>query len=468
MNSSFLSEKLINNKKIVFEKIKEILGERFSTSKPVREIHGKDESYHEGFKPDAVAFVNSTDEVSKILKLCHENSIPVIPFGAGTSLEGHIAAIKGGISIDISNLSEIIQVNAEDLDCRVMAGVTRNQLNTFLRDKGLFFPIDPGANATLGGMVATRASGTTAVKYGTMKDNVLSLKVVLADGRIIETSKRARKSSAGYDLTRLFIGSEGTLGIITEITVKLFGIPETKSVASCVFPNIKKAVDSVIEVIQSGVPVARIEFADEIQIDAINKFEGSSYDVLPTLWMEFHGSENSVKEQSELVQNIIQEYEGSSFKWTSKLEDYNKLWKARHNAAYAAAALRPGCGIWATDVCVPISKLSDCILETKKQIQNSTIPAPIVGHVGDGNFHVCFVVDPKNINEINEVKKMNEDLVLRAIAMEGTCTGEHGIGYGKVDYLIKEHGEAVNVMKSIKLSLDPKNIMNPGKILQID
>ena len=458
---------LNNNLKIVFEEIKQLIGGRFTTSIGIRETHGRDESYHEAFLPDAVAFVNSTEEVSSILKICYQYSIPVIPFGAGTSLEGHIAAVRGGISIDLSNLNNIIQVNFEDLDCRVMAGVTRNQLNNYLRDQGLFFPIDPGANATLGGMVATRASGTTAVKYGTMKDNVLSLKVVLADGRVIETSKRARKSSAGYDLTRLFVGSEGTLGVITEITIKLFGIPETKSVASCVFPNIENAINSVIEVIQLGVPIARIEFADEVQIEAINKFEGSSYDVLPTLWIEFHGSENSVKEQSEIVHKITEAYKGSSFKWTSKLEEYNKLWKARHNAAYAAVALRPGCGIWATDVCVPISKLADCILETKKQIQNSTIPAPIVGHVGDGNFHVCFVVDPKNSAEISEVKKINEDLVFRAIEMDGTCTGEHGIGYGKVEYLLKEHGDiTVDVMKSIKFSLDPKNIMNPGKIFR--
>ncbi len=466
MNNSFSSDPLASDLRVVFKKIEEIIGERFTTSIPVRENHGKDESYHEGFTPDAVAFVNTTEEVSQILEICYQYSIPVIPFGAGTSLEGHIAAINGGVTIDISNMNEIIQVNVEDLDCRIMAGVTRNQLNGYLRDQGLFFPIDPGANATLGGMVATRASGTTAVKYGTMKDNVLSLKVVLSDGRVIETSKRARKSSAGYDLTRLFVGSEGTLGIITEITVKLYGIPEKKSVASCVFPNIENAINSVIEVIQSGVSIARIEFADETQIDAINKFEGSSYEVLPTLWMEFHGSENMVKEQSELVQLIVEEYEGSSFKWTSKLEDYNKLWKARHNAAYAALALRPGCGIWATDVCVPISKLAKCILETKKQIQSSNIPAPIVGHVGDGNFHVCFVVDSKNLNEIKEVRKMNKDLILRAIEMDGTCTGEHGIGYGKVDYLIKEHGVAVDVMRSIKSSLDPRNIMNPGKIFR--
>ncbi len=467
MNSSIFSNMTTSDLKIVFNKIKNFLGDRFTTSVPIRENHGKDESYHEGFIPDAVAFVINTEEVSKILSICYQHSIPVVPFGAGTSLEGHIAAIKGGISIDLSNLNEIIQVNVEDLDCRVMAGVTRNQLNNYLRDQGLFFPIDPGANATLGGMVATRASGTTAVKYGTMKDNVLSLKVVLADGRVIETSKRARKSSAGYDLTRLFVGSEGTLGIITEVTIKLFGIPETKSVASCVFPNIEKAINSVIEVIQIGVPIARIEFADEVQIEAINKFEKSSHEVLPTLWMEFHGSENSVREQSEIVQRITEQYNGSSFKWTSKIEEYNKLWKARHNAAYAAAALRPGCGIWATDVCVPISRLADCILETKKQIQSSSIPAPIVGHVGDGNFHVCFVVNPKNSAEINEVKKMNEDLVFRAIEMDGTCTGEHGIGYGKVDYLVKEHGEnTVDVMKSIKFSLDPRNIMNPGKVFR--
>ncbi len=467
MLESFSSKYSQKNLATVYNKIKDKLGNRISMSMPVLEQHGKDESYHEGSKPDAVVFIESTEEVIEILKLCYEFNIPVIPFGAGTSLEGHVAAIQGGISLDLSNMNKILLVNDEDMDCRVMAGVTRNQLNTFLRDKGLFFPIDPGANATLGGMAATRASGTTAVKYGTMKDNVLNLKVVLSDGKVITTSSRARKSSAGYDLTRLFVGSEGTLGVITEVGLKLYGIPEATSVASCIFPDIQLAVNSVIETIQMGVPIARIEFADEVQIEAINKFEGTSYGVYPTLWMEFHGSEISVKEQAQQVQSIIKNYKGSSFQWTSNQEESKKLWKSRHNAAYAAAALRPGCGIWATDVCVPISRLSECIIETKKQIKKSKIPAPIVGHVGDGNFHVCFVVDPKNKDEISEVKKMNEELILRAIEMDGTCTGEHGIGYGKIDYMEKEHGDAVKIMESIKSTLDPKNIMNPGKIFNV-
>lgn len=450
-----------------FESLNTFFGDRFSVSESIRLLHGKDESYHQQYIPDAVVFPYSTQEVSKLLTICSDFDVPVIPYGAGTSLEGHIAALHGGVSVDMMQMNKIIGVNFEDLDCKVMAGVTRKQLNNHLKDSGLFFPVDPGADASIGGMAATRASGTNAVRYGTMRENILSLTVVMPDGKIISTAGRARKSSAGYDLTRLFVGSEGTLGIITEVSLKLYGIPEAISVAACHFETVNQAVDSVIETIQMGIPVARIEFADEVQIDAINKFSKMNNPVVPTLWLEFHGTESSVKEQAESVQLIMSSYGGSGFKWTIQQEEKTKLWQARHDAAYAAAALRPGSKIWATDVCVPISKLSECIVQTKNQLNNISIPAPIVGHVGDGNFHICFVINPENQSEIEEAKKINNDLIERAISMDGTCSGEHGVGYGKVDFLFSEHGAALDVMHSIKNSIDPKGIMNPGKILSI-
>ncbi len=448
-----------------FEEITGIIGNRISFSNSDRELHGRDESYHKDFKPDAVAFVKTTNEVSEILKICSKYKVPVIPFGAGTSLEGHVSALKGGLSINLMEMNKIIQVNKEDLDCKVMAGVTRKQLNNFLRDTGLFFPIDPGADASIGGMAATRASGTNAVRYGTMKENILSLTVVMPDGEIISTSKRARKSSAGYDLTRLFIGSEGTLGIITDITLRLYGIPEAISVATCQFETVHGAISSAIETIQLGIPIARVEFADEVQIEAINKFSKLDFPILPTLWMEFHGSDASVKEQAETVQLLANSHGGSRFNWTTKTEERNHLWQARHDAAYAAASLRHGSKIWATDVCVPISSLARCIDETRNQLDKSSIPSPIVGHVGDGNFHVCFVIDPSNNQEIKEVKKLNYDLIMRALSMDGTCTGEHGVGYGKIDFLKEEHGGAVKLMENIKRTFDPLGIMNPGKII---
>ena len=444
-----------------------LLGERFSTSAAVREQHGKDESYHTPVPPDAVAFAQSSEEVAEIVKICARHDAPVIPYGTGTSLEGHVAALQGGICIDLSQMNEIVEVNPEDLDCTVQAGVTRKQLNAYLRDMGLFFPIDPGADASLGGMAATRASGTNAVRYGTMRENVIALTVVLADGRLIRTAKRARKSSAGYDLTRLFVGSEGTLGVITEITLRLYGIPDAMSAAVCSFPTLEGAVNTVILTIQSGVPVARIELLDDSMVDAINRYSQLDYRVSPTLFLEFHGSEASVAEQAETVQGLAAEFGGDDFKWATLTEERNKLWQARHDAGYAAIALRPGSKMWPTDVCVPISRLADCILETKADLDGSFLLAPIVGHVGDGNFHLAFLIDPDDRKEIAEAERLNERLVMRALGMEGTCTGEHGVGYGKLDFLVAEHGEALSLMRTIKQSLDPHNLMNPGKIVRI-
>ncbi len=447
--------------------LKQMLGERLSTAAAVCEQHGRDESFHAPAPPDAVAFAESTAEVSEIVKVCARYKVPVIPFGTGTGLEGHVAALEGGISLDVSRMDQILRVGAEDLDCTVQPGVRRKQLNEYLRDTGLFFPIDPGADASLGGMAATRASGTNAVRYGTMRENVLALEVVMADGRIIRTAKRARKSAAGYDLTRLFVGSEGTLGVITEITLRLYGIPEAVSSAVCSFATLDDAVNAVILTIQSGIPMARIELLDDVQIDAINKYSGLDYPVQSTLFLEFHGSEAGVAEQAEAVQAIAADFGGGNFQWAANAEDRNKLWQARHDAAYACKALRPGGTIWATDVCVPISRLAECLNETKKDIVDSNLIAPIVGHVGDGNFHLVFIVDHEDAEEVARATAVNERMVMRALAMDGTCTGEHGIGYGKLDFLIAEHGEAIGVMRSIKLALDPDNIMNPGKIIRV-
>ena len=447
--------------------LRQILGERLSTSMAVCAQHGKDESYHAPHAPDAVAFAHSTEEVAAIVKLCSEYKTPVIAFGTGTSLEGHVAALAGGICIDLSQMDRILQVNTEDLDAVVQAGVTRKQINEHLRDTGLFFPIDPGADASLGGMAATRASGTNAVRYGTMRENVLALTVVLADGRVIRTARRARKSAAGYDLTRLFIGSEGTLGIITEVTVRLYGIPEAISAAVCAFPTIEHAVNTVILTIQNGVPVARIELLDEAQMSAINKYSKLNHKVAPTLFFEFHGSTAGVAEQAETVKAIAGEYGGNDFRWATTSEERSKLWQARHDAYYAALALRPGSKGWATDVCVPISRLAECISETKRDLANSPTPSALVGHVGDGNFHLVFMIDPQRPDEIAEAGRLNDRMVARALAMDGTSTGEHGVGYGKMDFLVSEHGEALSVMRSIKRALDPDNIMNPGKMVRI-
>ena len=447
--------------------LRALLGDRLSTVPGVRATHGKDESFHKAHAPDAVAFPATTDEVAEIVKICAANHTPVIPFGTGTSLEGHVAALYGGVCIDLGGMKEIVSVNVEDLDVTVQAGVTRKELNAHLRDTGLFFPIDPGADASLGGMAATRASGTNAVRYGTMRENVLGLTVVLPDGRVIRTARRARKSAAGYDLTRLFVGSEGTLGVITEVTLRVYGIPEAISSAVCAFATLDGAVDTVILTIQSGIPIARIELLDDVQLDAVNKFSGLDYPVAPTLFLEFHGTQASVAEQAERVQELAAENGGADFQWAIKTEERNKLWQARHDAGYAAKALRPGCKIWATDVCVPISRLAECIRETKADLEDSFLVAPLVGHVGDGNFHLAIVLDVDDAKEIAEVERINERLVMRALAMDGTCTGEHGIGTGKLDFLVAEHGEAVSVMRALKTAIDPDNIMNPGKVVRV-
>jgi D-lactate dehydrogenase (cytochrome) len=447
--------------------LRQRLGDRVSTSAAICAQHGKDESYHAPHSPDAVAFVQSTEEVAAVVSLCAEYATPVIAFGTGTSLEGHVAALRGGVCIDLSQMNRVLRIGVEDLDATVEAGVTRKQLNEYLRDTGLFFPIDPGADASLGGMAATRASGTNAVRYGTMRENVLSLTVVLADGRVIKTASRARKSAAGYDLTRLFVGSEGTLGVITEVTVRLYGIPEAISAAVCAFPTIDAAVDTVIQTIQSGIPVARIELLDEAQMDAINKYSKLDHRVAPTLFFEFHGSDAGVAEQVENVEAIAGESGGDDFRWASSAEERTKLWQARHDAYYAALALRPGSKGWPTDVCVPISRLAECIAETKRDLAQSTIPSALAGHVGDGNFHLIFIINPEAPEEIAEASRLNDRMVARALEMEGTCTGEHGIGYGKLDFLRAEHGEAVSVMRSLKNALDPQGIMNPGKVVRV-
>ncbi|MBI10124.1 MAG: FAD-binding oxidoreductase [Rhodospirillaceae bacterium] len=450
------------------EELRVVVGERLSTAAPVREHHGNGEDYFDAVPPDAVVFAQSTEEVSEIAKICSKHGAPIIAYGTGTSLEGHVVALHGGVCIDLSEMNDVLEVNEEDLDCRVQAGVTRKQLNEELRATGLFFPIDPGADASLGGMSATRASGTNAVRYGTMRENVLGLTVVLADGRIIRTGGRARKSAAGYDLTRVFVGSEGTLGIITEAQLRLYGIPEAMSAAVCQYPSVDDAVNTVILTIQSGIPVARIELLDEVQMGACVTYSKlDQYEAKPTLLYEFHGTEASVAEQAEMVGAISDEYGGSEFQWATRTEERNHLWQARHDAYFAALALKPGTKGITTDVCVPISKLAECIADTRRDIEETGIPAPIVGHVGDGNFHLVMLVDRNSEEEMKRAKDMIGRLNHRAIAMGGTCTGEHGVGIGKMDYLTAEHGEAVSVMRSIKKALDPDNIMNPGKILRV-
>jgi D-lactate dehydrogenase (cytochrome) len=451
----------------LIELLKQRFGERLSTAAAVREQHGKDESYHTPAPPDAVVFARSTEEVAEVVRLCAAHKVPVIPFGTGTSLEGHVAALQGGICIDVSQMNRVLRVSPEDLDCTVEAGVTRKQLNEYLRDTGLFFPIDPGADASLGGMTATRASGTNAVRYGTMRENVLALTVVLADGRVIRTARRARKSAAGYDLTRLFVGSEGTLGVITEVTLRLYGIPEAIMAAVCPFPSVEAAVDTVVATIQAGIPVARIELLDAKQMDAVNKYAKLDYAVAPTLFFEFHGTARGVEEQVAQVKEFAAEQGGTAFRWAATSEERSKLWQARHDAYYAALALRPGSKGWATDVCVPISRLAECIAETKRDLDQSFVNAVLVGHVGDGNFHLAFILDPDKPEELAEATRINDKMVQRAIAMEGTCTGEHGVGYGKLDFLVAEHGDALSVMRLIKKALDPDNIMNPGKIVRV-
>lgn len=448
--------------------LKELLGPRATDAMTVREHHSHGESYHPPAAPDVVCFPSTAEEVVEIVRISARFRVPIVPFGAGTSLEGHVQALRGGITIDLRDLNRVVRISVDDLDATVEAGVTRLQLNKALRNTGLMFPIDPGADATIGGMTATRASGTTAVRYGTMRENVLGVTAVLADGRLVRMGTRARKSSAGYDLTRLFVGSEGTLGVITDVTVRLYPVPEAVAAAVCAFDSITGAVETVIATIQLGVPVARIELLDDVQMDAVNRYSKTSYAVAPTLLFEFHGdSDRHVTEQAAAVEAIASDRGGRGFEWATRLEDRERLWHARHNVHFAALGLRPGCLSWATDVCVPISRLSDCILETKADHANLPFPVCLVGHAGDGNFHVIYLLDPASQEELAEARRLSERMVTRALAMGGTCTGEHGVGYGKMKFLEAEHGEGVEVMRSIKRALDPDNRMNPGKIVEI-
>ena len=448
--------------------LRALLGDRCTVNPTQLEHHSHGESWHAAGEPDVVVFPVTTGEVSAIVKIAARAAAPVVPFGAGSSLEGHVNATRGGISIDMTRMNRVLRVSAEDLDATVEAGVTHRQLNKHLENTGLHFWVDPGADATIGGMTATRASGTTAVRYGTMRETVLGLTVVLADGRVIKTGGRARKSSAGYDLTRLFVGSEGTLGVITEITLRLHGLPDGISAAVCPFPTMEGAVQTVITTIQLGIPVARIELLDEAQLEAVNRYSKLDYALQPTLFFEFHGtSDRSVAEHAQLVQEIAAEQGGTDFRWATTTEDRARLWRARHDAFWAALAMRPGSKAWTTDVCVPISRLAECILSTRQDLQSSSLFAPMVGHVGDGNFHLIFVLDPDKPEQFAEAKAINARMVHRALEMGGTCTGEHGVGFGKMEYLPEEHGEALEVMKTIKRALDPENRMNPGKMMAI-
>jgi D-lactate dehydrogenase (cytochrome) len=446
-----------------------LLDTRFTLSLPVREHHGKDESPFGIIAPDAVAFILGTEEAAAVMRLCAEYRVPVIPFGAGTSIEGHLLAPHGGISLDLSGMNAVVAVDAEDLTVTVQAGVLRKQLNEEIKHTGLFFPIDPGADASIGGMCATRASGTNAVRYQTMRENVLALTVVTPEGKIIHTGTRARKSSAGYDLTRVYIGSEGTLGIITEVTLRVYPQPEAISAAVCAFPTVADAVRTVIETIQMGVPIARVEFVDALSIRAINRHDKLELAEMATLFFEFHGSDSGVQEQAETVQQIAAGNGGHRFEWATHPEDRKKLWNARHSAYFAALQLKPGCKAVVTDVCVPISRLAECVTATEADLQASSLPCPIVGHVGDGNFHVIILIDPDKPEERDEAERINARVVERALAMGGTCTGEHGIGMHKKEFLRTEHGDdALDVMRAIKRALDPQNLLNPGKIFELN
>ncbi len=445
-----------------------MVGNRLVTSRAVREQHANTVTWLGNQPPDAVVFPHTTEEVQQIVRLCAAHRVPIIAFGTGTSLEGQVNAPRGGISLDFRDMNRVLAVHAEDLDCVIEPGVTRKQLNEYLHDQGVFFPIDPGADASLGGMAATRASGTNAVRYGTMKDNVLALKVVLANGEVMSTARRAKKSSAGYDLTRLMVGSEGTLGIITELTLRLSGIPEAILSGTCPFPSVEAACNATIQTIQSGIPVARIELLDALQVRACNLYSKLTLPETPMLFLEFHGTDAGVAEQSQRFGEIAKEFGGGPFDWATRAEDRSRLWQARHDAAWAIRSLRStGFGI-ATDVCVPISRLAECVTATQRDIAASKLIAPIVGHVGDGNFHVALTVDLNDADEVARINGFLERLVERALAMDGTCTGEHGIGQGKMKYMLAEHGEpALAAMRAIKRAFDPLDIMNPGKIVSL-
>jgi len=444
-------------------------GNRVVTSQAVRDQHGNTLTWVPNQPPDAVVYPQNTADVQSIVRICAATGVPVIPFGVGTSLEGHVNAPLGGVSVDFREMNRILEVHAEDLDCVIQPGITRKALNEQLRDSGLFFPIDPGADATLGGMAATRCSGTNAVRYGTMKDNVLAMKVVMADGALMTTSRRAKKSAAGYDLTRLLVGSEGTLGIITELTLKLSGIPEAIASGVCPFPSEGAACRATILTIQSGIPIARIELLDALQIKAVNQYSKLSLPEKPTLFVEFHGTDAGVAEQSNRFGEIVAELGGGPFEWATKPEDRSRLWQARHDGYHAARRLRPGAEAFATDVCVPISRLAECVTATQAEIARLNLVAPILGHVGDGNFHLTLLVDMKDADEVERARILMEKLVELALAMDGTCTGEHGVGQGKMKYLKAEHGApALAAMAAIKRALDPQNILNPGKIVALD
>jgi len=449
----------------LLEALRVRFAERCSTAASVREQHGRGESIYDAAPPEAVVFCTSTEDVAFVVGLCNEHAVPVIPFGVGSSLEGHLLAVQGGVSIDLSRMTGVVQVNPEDLTVTVQAGVTREQVNREIKDLGLFFPIDPGANASIGGMCATRASGTNAVRYGTMRENVLGLQVVTSQGKVVHTGSRAKKSAAGYDLTRLMIGSEGTLCVMTEITLKLYPLPEAVSAAICHFPSIDAAVQTTIQIIQMGVPIARCELLDSNAIRAVNLHSKLGLREAPMLLMEFHGSEAAVQEQAETVQELAREHGGEDFQWAKTPEERTRLWTARHQAYFAALQLRPGCRCQSSDTCVPISRLAESINASVDEAEASGIPYWIVGHVGDGNFHLSYLMDPDNAAETAEVERLNVLMVQRAISLGGTCTGEHGIGLHKIGYLVEEAGEgAVDLMRSIKRALDPKNIMNPGKV----
>ena len=450
------------------ERLAQRFGAQLSLAEAVREHHGRDESPYEPVPPDAVVFAATTADVADLVGLCAEHRVPVIPYGAGSSIEGHLLAVQGGVSLDLSRMNRVLAVNAEDLTVTVEAGVTRKQLNDEIRSTGLFFPIDPGADASLGGMTATRASGTNAVRYGTMRENVLGLTVVTAEGKVIRTARRARKSSAGYDLTRLFVGSEGTLGVITEVTLRVYPLPEAISAAVCSFATVQAAVDTTIATIQMGIPIARCELLDALTVQAVNRYSKLALAELPMLLFEFHGSASGVREQAEAVQDIAREHGGQDFQWASTPEERTRLWTARHNAYFACLQLKPGCRSCTTDVCVPISRLAECIDETVRDVAASFLPAPILGHVGDGNFHCAILAMPGDARELAEAERLNQRIVQRALAMDGTCTGEHGVGLHKMGFLVEEHGEdAVDLMRRIKRAYDPLNILNPGKVVSL-
>ncbi|MGV3569918.1 MAG: FAD-binding oxidoreductase [Ramlibacter sp.] len=440
-------------------------GERLSVSQALREQHGKDTTFHPAIPPDAVVFPESVDEVQFILKTCFELRVPVVPFGTGTSCEGHIAALHGGICVDTSRLQQVRAIRPQDLDATVEAGVTRKELNAHLRGTGLHFPIDPGADASIGGMVSTRASGTNAVRYGTMREQVLSLEVVLPDGTLVQTGGRARKSAAGYDLTHLFVGSEGTLGIVTAVTLKLHALPEHIAAATCSFASLQQAVQAVMQTIQCGVPIGRVELLDDVQIEAVNRYSKMDLAVAPTLIFEFHGSRGAVEDQIETVREIAQANGAAAFEWAERPEDRSRLWQARHDIWWANMALRPGAQGLPTDVCVPISELARNIEAAKDDVLRAGLIAPICGHVGDGNFHLCFMVDPADADEMRRVEEVNRRMIERALACAGTCTGEHGIGYGKIGFLRQEAGAAFALHQTVKRAFDPRGIMNPGKVV---